>query len=415
MKAVRFVVVAALSFAAALGVTIAFAATLFGVPKEDLAAVALVLLEVGCGVGLAALFLMRPAVLGRIGGVRAQLLGAGLIGSLLLLGTTLLGSRAMFFSGHDLSILLTMLLFAALLAVGIGLYWAAPMARRIEEVREGTARLASGKLDTEVPVKGHDEVAGLAVDFNRMARRIREADERERAMEGERRELIAAVSHDLRTPLTAVRALLEAVNDGVAADPEVRERYLSSAQNEVTHLGRLVDDLFELAQIDAGALRLTLERASLHDLISDTLASFQPEADKRGVRLLGEFSDGIDPVLINPPKLQRVLHNLISNALRHTPSDGTIFLRVKPEGEEAVRVEVEDTGEGITPEVLPRVFERSFRGEESRARPRDGASPGAGLGLAIARGLIEAHGGSIRAESQTGAGSRFCFTLRRAS
>ena len=414
MKTVRFLSIATLFLAGSLAVTMIFAATLFHVPEEDLAAVGLVLLEVGCGVGLSALVLMRPAVLGRVGGVRAQLLGAGLIGSFLLLCTTLLGARAMFISGHDLSIVLTMLLFAALLAVGMGLYWATPMARRIQEVRMGTARLASGKLETEVPVNGHDEISGLAEDFNRMAATLREAAERESEMEREQRDLIAAVSHDLRTPLTAVRALLEAVTDGVADDPGVRERYLYSAQNEVTHLGRLVDDLFELAQIDAGALRLTLERASLHDLISDTLASFQPEAHRRGVRLLGEFSDGIDPVLINPSKLQRVLHNLISNALRHTPLDGTVFLRAEPQGEEAVRVEVVDTGEGITPEILPRVFERSFRGEESRVRPMDGVSPGAGLGLAIARGLIEAHGGSINVESSAGAGSRFCFTLRRA-
>ncbi|MDP9475464.1 MAG: ATP-binding protein [Actinomycetota bacterium] len=414
MRRARTLIVALGFLAGSVAVTMVFAATVFGVPEADLWAVALVLLEVGCPIGLLALALMRPAVLGRIGGVKAQLVGAGLIGSLLLLGTTLLGARAMFISGHDLSIVLTMLLFAALLALGIGLYWATPMARRIDEVRRGTARLASGKLDTEVPVEGHDEISGLAEDFNLMALRLREADEREREMERERRDLIAAVSHDLRTPLTAVRALLEAVTDGVAADPEVRERYLHSAQNEVTHLGRLVDDLFELAQIDAGALRLTLEQASLHDLISDTLASFQPEARKRGVRLLGEFADGIDPVLMNPPKLQRVLHNLISNALRHTPSDGTVFLRAEPEGEGAVRVEVVDTGTGIAPDDLPRVFERSFRGEESRRRPEDDGSPGAGLGLAIARGLIEAHGGSINVESRAGAGSLFRFTLRRA-
>ena len=414
MKTVRFLGVALLSLALSLAVTMVFAATLFRVPREDLSAVALVLLEVGCGVGLTALFLMRPAVLGRIGGVRAQLLGAGLIGSLLLLATTLLGSRAMFISEHDLSIVLTMLLFAALLAVGMGLYWATPMARRIEEVRRGTARLASGELDTEVSADGHDELSGLAEDFNLMASKLREAAGREREMEKERRDLIAAVSHDLRTPLTAVRALLEAVTDGVADAPGVRERYLYSAQNEVAHLGRLVDDLFELAQIDAGALRLALERASLHDIISDTLASFQPEAHKRGVRLRGEFSSGIDPVLINPPKLQRVLHNLLSNALRHTPMDGTVFLRAAPEGEGVVRVEVVDTGTGIAPDDLPRVFERSFRGEESRMRPEDDGSPGAGLGLAIARGLIEAHGGAIHAESRTGVGSRFCFTLRRA-
>jgi signal transduction histidine kinase len=390
-----------------------FAAFLLGVPSADLPAVAVLLTVAGGGGGLLALLLIRPAVLGRLGGVRAQLVGAGLIGSLLLLGMMLAGARAMFISGHDLSLLLTMLTFAAALSVGFSLLCARPLASRIERVRAGTARIAGGQLGTEVRVEGHDEVAGLADDFNRMARALKKAAEREREMEKARRDLIAAVSHDLRTPLAATRALIEALTDGIAADPQTEGRYLSSASRELAHLSRLVDDLFELARIDAGVLQLTLEEASLHDLISDTISSFQPQADQRGVRLVGEVARDVDPVLANPSRLQRVLHNLVSNALRHTPADGTVALRATPEGEE-VRVEVADTGEGITAEDLPRVFERSFRGEQSRTRSKKDGSPGAGLGLAIARGLIEAHGGTMDVESELGRGSRFRFTLKRA-
>ena len=227
-----------------------------------------------------------------------------------------------------------------------------------------------------------------------------------------RRDLIAAVSHDVRSPLASTLALIEAVADGVAEDPETEARYLSSARRELMHLSRLVDDLFELARIDAGVLQLTLEKASLHDLISDTISSFQPQAESRGVSLVGEVSGDVDPVLANPPRLQRVLHNLLSNALRHTPADGTVALRATTRGDK-VRVEVSDTGEGIAPEDLPRVFERSFRVEKSRTRGADD-DPGAGLGLAIARGLIEAHGGTMDVESTPGSGSRFGFTLRRA-
>jgi len=395
------------SLAAAL-----LAAVLLRLPTADLPVVALLLAAAGGGGGLLALLLVRPAVLGRLGGVRAQLAGASLIGSLLLLGMMLAGARAMFLSGHDLSLLLTMLVFAAILSVGFGLLCARMLADRIERVRDGTARIAAGDLESEVPVEGHDEVADLAEDFNRMARALEAAAEREREMEKTRRDLIAAVSHDLRTPLASTRALIEAVADGVAEDPETEERYLSSARRELAHLSRLVDDLFELARIDAGVLQLTLEEASLHDMISDTISSFQPQAEIRGVRLIGEVSGGVDPVLVNPPRLQRVLHNLLSNALRHTPVDGTIALRATPQGEE-VRVEVSDTGEGIAPDDLPRVFERSFRAERSRTRRADD-DPGAGLGLAIAKGLIEAHGGTMDVESDPGRGSRFCFTLRRA-
>ena len=388
------------------------AAVPLGLPAADLPLVGALLAGAGGGGGLLALLLIRPAVLGRLGGVRAQLVGAGLVGTLLLLGMVLAGARAMFLSGHDLSLLLTMLVFAAVLSVGFNLLCARPLADRIRRVREGTARIAAGDLESEVPVEGHDEVADLAEDFNRMARALGTAARREREMEKTRRDLIAAVSHDLRTPLASTRALIEAVADGVAADPEAEARYLSSARRELAHLSRLVDDLFELARIDAGVLQLTLEAASLHDLISDTISSFKPQADSRGIRLVGEVSGDVDPVLANPPRLQRVLHNLVSNALRHTPADGTVALRAARQGGE-VRVEVSDTGEGIAPEDLPRVFERSFRAERSRSRASDD-TPGAGLGLAIARGLVEAHGGTMDVESGPDRGSRFRFTLRRA-
>jgi two-component system, OmpR family, sensor histidine kinase SaeS len=404
--------VALLFLAASLALAI-FAASLFGVPAADLPAVAVLLAVSGGGSGLLALLLIRPAVLGRLGGVRAQLVGAGLVCSLLLLGMMLAGARAMFISGHDLSLLLTMLTFAAVLSVGFGLLYAMPLSSRIERVRAGTEQIAGGQLGSEVRVEGHDEVASLAEEFNRMARALEEAVEREREMEKARRELVAAVSHDLRTPLAATRALIEAVADGVTSDRETEERYLSSARRELAHLSRLVDDLFELARIDAGALQLTFEEASLHDLISDTISSFQPQAERLGVTLVGEVSGDVDPVLANPPRLQRVLHNLLSNALSHTPADGTVALRARTHGAE-VRVEVADTGEGISAEDLPRVFDRSFRAEMSRTRAEREDSPGAGLGLAIARGLIEAHGGSMAVESDLGHGSRFLFTLKRA-
>ena len=201
--------------------------------------------------------------------------------------------------------------------------------------------------------------------------------------------------------------------DGVATDPQTESRYLSTASRELEHLSRLVDDLFELARIDAGLPELTLEKASLHDLVSDTISSFQLQAEQQGVRLEGQIVGDVDPVLADPPRLQRVLHNLVSNALRHTPADGTVTLRVTREGDQA-HVEVSDTGEGIAAEDLPRVFERSFRGEQSRTRPEKDSAPGAGLGLAIARGLVEAHGGTMDVQSDLGHGARFRFTLKRA-
>jgi signal transduction histidine kinase len=412
MSLLRTALFALLFLVGAIVLTLLFALTVMGIPFVDLPAFTWLLASVGGSVGLVAVVLMHPAVLRRVG-VRWQIVGANLLGSLLLLSLMMAGAGAMFISAHDLTVLLTMLLFAALLAIGISLLWAGPLAGRIERVRAGTALLASGRLEETLEVDGNDEIGRLAGDFNDMAAALKQATAREREVERARRDLIAAISHDLRTPLSAARALVEAVADGVAADPETEERYLRSAQREIGHLSKLVDDLFELAQIDAGELRLTLERASLHDLISDTLSSFQLQAEQRGVRLVGEVKGDIDPVLMNPPKLQRVLHNLVANALRHTSADGTIFLRAMPQGS-IVEVEVADTGEGIDPEDLPHIFERTYRGEKSRTRPGVEGTPGAGLGLTIARGLVEAHGGTISVESQRGSGARFRFTLQRA-
>ena len=406
--------VALLFLAGALGIALLSAATVFGVPAKDVPSLALVLAVSGAGAGLGGMLLTRPAVLGRFGGVRGQIVGVGLVGNILLLGMALAGAVAMFISLHDLSILLTMSLFASLLTLGLLLRGAAPLARRVERVRQGTALLASGKFETEISVEGGDELSGLARDFNRMVEKLREMAERERRLERARRDLIAAVSHDLRTPLAAALALIEAVADDIAPDAETEERYLASARKELANLGRLVDDLFDLVQIDAGVLRPNLEPASLHDLISDTLASFRPQAERGGVLLIGEVPRDVDLVLMDLPRLGRVFQNLISNALRYTPAGGMIVLRAETQGG-VVRVEVADTGEGISPENLPRVFERSFRGEAPRTRPEDDVVvSGAGLGLAIAQGFVEAHGSTIEVESRPGEGARFHFTLRRA-
>jgi signal transduction histidine kinase len=242
------------------------------------------------------------------------------------------------------------------------------------------------------------------------------AAERQR-QELARRDLIAAISHDLRTPLASLRVMTEALADGLVDDPTTTARYLSTMRSQIGHLSGLIDDLFELAQIDAGALRLELQHISLDDLISDALEGLRPQASARGVELHGEVTPKVGRVLAAPQKIERVLYNLVTNAIRHTPGDGVVTIRAMPEAPPAdaapasggsfIVVEVADTGEGIAPADLPRIFDRFYRGEKSRSR----ATGGAGLGLAIARGIVEAHGGRIWAESNSGQGARIRFTL----
>jgi signal transduction histidine kinase len=257
-------------------------------------------------------------------------------------------------------------------------------------------------------VSGNDELAELATAFNRMATQLQEADLHQKELETLRRDLIGWVSHDLRTPLTSMRVMIEALADGVVNEPEIVQRYLRTIKGEIRSLSVLIDDLFELAQLDAGGLRFNVAPHSLRDLVSDTLESLHALSQQKGVELQGHVAADVDPVVMAPEKISRVLTNLIGNAVRHTPAGGTVTVKAWREpGSQQVRVDVSDTGEGILPDDLPHIFERFYRGEKSRSR----SSGGAGLGLAIAKGIIEGHGGKLWVESQVGQGSTFSFIL----
>ncbi len=202
-----------------------------------------------------------------------------------------------------------------------------------------------------------------------------------------------------------MRAILEALSDGVVEEPETVKRYLNTAQRDVRSLSALIDDLFQMAQLDAGGIPLEKEKASLADLISDTLESFSELASRQNITLDGSVDSNVDPVLMDTQRIGRVLNNLIGNALRHTPAGEKVEVRVKRSGL-GVEVTVRDSGEGIRPEDLPKIFESFYRGEKSRSR----ATGGAGLGLAISRGIVQAHGGEIKVESQPG-DTCFVFTI----
>ncbi len=333
---------------------------------------------------------------------RITLLAAYALPGLLIFLNVYVTAKLMFASQHDLLLAIVLLVFASGIAMSVGFFLSEGLTDRIWEVSQAAERVAGGELDTRVVVRGQDEMASLAAAFNDMAARLQTAEQTQREVEALRRDLIAWVGHDLRTPLTSVRAILEALADGLVEDPQSVQRYLHTAQGDIRSLSQLIDDLFELAQIDAGGLKLDLQPNSLGDLISDTIESFTEPARRQQVALSGEVQRGVDPVLIDAPRVGRVLSNLLGNAMRHTPPGGAVNLRGWREGHD-VWIEVCDTGEGIPKEVLPHVFERFYRGEKSRSR----ATGGAGLGLAIAQGIVEAHGGTIQAESNLEKGTRF--------
>jgi signal transduction histidine kinase len=310
-------------------------------------------------------------------------------------------ARLMFASPHDLLLATILLLFAGGIAMALGYFLSAGLTDRIRALCLAAEAVAAGHLGTRVAVTGRDEVAELGAAFNAMSGQLADAAQKQHELETLRRDLIAWAGHDLRTPLASIRAIVEALADDVVEDPVERERYLRTAQRDIRSLSGLIDDLFELAELDAGGLKLERWPSSLSDLVSDTLESFSTLARQQQVTLRGSAEPGVDPMQMDSGKVGRVLANLVGNALR-----GTVELRAWLADGEA-RVSVCDTGIGIDPDDLPRVFERFYRGERSRSR----ASGGSGLGLAIAKGIIEAHGGHIWAESAPGQGAVFTFAL----
>jgi len=266
----------------------------------------------------------------------------------------------------------------------------------VEALTSAVRQMTKGNLSQRVQVRSKDEIGELAQAFNTMA------DELAR-LEQLRRNLVADVAHELRTPLSNVRGYLEALRDGVM---EPTTATLDLLHSEAMLLSHLVDDLQELALAEAGQLSLNLQVVDLGQLATRAVETVQPRAQAKGITLRLDVLEDLPPVRIDSQRIDQVLGNLLSNALTHTPSGGEITVTATAKGT-AVEISVSDTGEGISPEHSPHVFERFYRVDKSRSR----AAGGTGLGLAIAKQLVEAHGGRIGVESEAGQGTRFTFTV----
>jgi len=399
----------AASGAALLGLTAAVLAVsyiLLQPSASDFLALGVFLLLSGATtlvIGWLVVALMPPSMLRT---VRSQLLLLVALVAALAMVNVAFTAQLMFISPHDLALLSLLLLFSFGVSVCLAYFFTLPFKETLQSFLATVEQMAGGRLDSRVQIRSHDELRQLADAFNSMANELEQAFGRQKDLERARRQLIAAVSHDLRNPLASMRAMVESINDGVVADDQTIHRYLERLQVEVEYLSRLIDDLFELAQIDAGLIDIQLGWGSLQDLVSDTLEGVSAQAAQRRLAVEGSVEDGLAPVRMDTRRMQRVLGNLVQNALRHTPDDGTIRIEAKDAGRE-VHVVVADTGEGIAPEDIPHIFEQFYRGDRARSR-NDG---GSGLGLTIAERIVTAHGGRIWAESKPGKGATFTITL----
>jgi signal transduction histidine kinase len=396
----------------ASGVALTFGLTMAGFyrlmhpPVQDIALLA-VFLSITASVSVVAGHsAYRLKWMNRLPRLSWALLAGYVLSSALTLLNVGMTAWLMFVNQHDLLLATVLLFFAGGIGVSLGHFFSVSLTDRLASLNQAASEIAQGHLDARVQVSGQDEISDLAHTFNDMAAQLERAEQQQRELDQLRRDLVAWIGHDLRTPLAAVRVIVEALADGVVEDEATVERYLETAQRHLGSLSSLLDDLFDMAQIDAGGLRLDLQPGSLCDLISDTIEAFSALAERQGVLLEGSASPDVDPVLMDVQKIGRVLGNLLDNALRHTPAGGAVYVSTVARPQE-VQVQVRDTGQGISAEDLPRVFERFYRGEKSRSRETGGA----GLGLAIAAGIVEAHGGQIDVQSQVGQGTRVWFTL----
>ena len=335
------------------------------------------------------------------------LLGGYGFASLLTFINVFVTARLMFASDHDLRLAAVLLIFAGGIATALGYFLSTTLSEKIQWVGRAAAAIAEGRRDVRVDVVGNDELAHLGKTFNQMAARLEAAESRHRETEQMRRNLLAWIGHDLRTPLASIQALVEALTDGYITDPNETQRYLRTIQLDAAALSVLIDELFEMAEIEAGGLQLDRQPISLSDLISDTLESFAVQAEEMGIGLSGSADPRVDPVMLDAGLIGRVLTNLIGNALRHTPPGGSVA--VSAQGVMGgVRVDVFDSGPGIPDESLSKVFEQFYRVEQSRSRARGG---GSGLGLTIAKAVVESHRGVIGVENRAEGGARFYFVL----
>jgi signal transduction histidine kinase len=318
-----------------------------------------------------------------------------------ILVAVLAAAELMFVSNHDALMVSAIVLAAALVALRAARVAAAGVVREVGQIRDALAAVGEGERDRRVVAGAAAELAELADAATRMIEQLGEEEVRRDAADSARRNLVASISHDLRTPLAALRLMLAAIEDGVV-DDSARNRYLATMHTHVRALGSMVDDLFELSRLEAGDLEWSIGQVELPELVDETVAAMRVEADAKGVEVTADLQPLPRPARADPERLQRVLFNLIQNAIRHTPADGSVTIRAEPAGD-WVEIEVADTGAGIPREDRERLFEPFVRGASNGER-----EAGAGLGLALSRAIVEAHGGRIwLADSEVGTRVRF--------
>jgi signal transduction histidine kinase len=355
---------------------------------EERIHLAVVFLTLSAAAALAVIVLPRWSL--RAKSIRFSLVAIGMTSFLIVAGTAGMAARAMFLSSHDLELLLVVLGFGFVASFGFAYAVSHPLTSDLRQISSAAQQVAAGDFETTTAVARSDEVGSLAAAFDAMAAELNEAQRRRESDDHARREFLTAVGHDLRSPLGSLQAAVEALQDGVASDPD---RYLKSMERDITALHRLVDDVFLLARLEAGAVEMTLQQVDITEVADEAIEVLQPTAQRLGVHIELDAPGSIT-TRTAPEALGRVMRNLIDNAIRHSAGQVVVTLGAPDE----VVVRVADNGEGFPADFVDKAFDEFTRADA--ARTRDGG--GTGLGLAIAHRFVIALGGDIHAESGPG-------------
>lgn len=378
-------------------------------PRSEMVSLATYLAASGTAAGLIGWLALNSGWSAPLG-LRGKAFLGSLVGGVLGLFNVLLIARLMFISTeHDLWVVAAAIGFSVVLMTAFSIAVASSVAQRVTLISDAVRALADGQAVPDMSLSESDEVSRLASDVERLSNKL-DASERERErLDKQRVELTAAISHDLRTPLASVRAMAEALADGVVEEDSERTRYYALIQREIERLDRMIGDLFDLAQIDAGALRLEKRRLPLQEIVAEVVEGMRPQAERSGIELrFDSESETLPNVELDGDRFERAVSNLVRNALQHTPSGGEIRAVVRRENG-WLALDVTDNGEGFDASHAERVWDRFYRGDKSRGRK--GAGDGAGLGLSIVRGFVEAHGGRVECKSAPGKGATFTVWL----
>ncbi|MCH7970383.1 MAG: HAMP domain-containing histidine kinase [Chloroflexi bacterium] len=375
-------------------------------------------IELGAYLGLSALIsfaavevLIRSGVLASRMRLKYKItLAAGIGAGLAFLNAFAMSALMFVNTAHDLPMLLAILVFAAVIAGYAAVRMSSSISGSMSVLADRARRLSEGDLSVRMPsAQGDPDVTEVAAAFNEMAANLEETAAKKEQVEQSRRELSAAISHDLRTPISSARVMLEAIRDGVTSSAEERDEYLDRVLTQIKSLGSMVDDLFDLSLLDAGELRLDLHLTVVDELVDEALLSMQSTAQDKGLTLSAVVDEALGEAVMDSRQVRRVLLNLIQNAIRHTPPDGTVTVAAN-RVDDRVEFEVRDTGEGFDRADSARIWTRFFRSDPARSRVDD-ESAQSGLGLSIARGIVELHGGTISAHSSPSQGATFRFWI----